>query len=70
MNLDDLFADWATRQQLTPLESDTIRSRVLAENSSAPDVDWLWDLLRPVTSLLDGPHRLHDTLSRPHVRPV
>jgi hypothetical protein len=23
-------------------------------------IDWLWGLMRPVTSLLDGPHRLHD----------
>jgi hypothetical protein len=26
------------------------------------DADWLWDLLRPVTALLDGPHRFQETL--------
>jgi hypothetical protein len=27
------------------------------------DADWLWDLLRPVTALLDGPNRFNETLS-------
>jgi hypothetical protein len=32
------------------------------------DTDWLWGLLRPVTDLLDGPHRLHETLAWPKPR--
>jgi hypothetical protein len=32
------------------------------------DADWLWGLLRPVTDLLDGPHRLHETLAWPKPR--
>ena len=68
--LDQALADWAARHQLTDAQSSAIRARIQAEKDGAPDVEWLWDLLRPVTSLLEGPHRLHDTLSRPYVRPV
>ena len=68
--LDQALADWAARHQLTEAQSSAIRARIQAEKAGAPDVEWLWDLLRPVTSLLEGPHRLHDTLSRPYVRPV
>jgi hypothetical protein len=68
--LDQALADWAARHQLTHAQSSAIRARIQAEKTSAPDVEWLWDLLRPVTSLLEGPHRLYDTLSRPYVRPV
>ena len=70
MSLDALLTDWAARHQLTQAESAAIRGLVLPGNEHEPDVEWLWDLLRPVTSLLEGPHRLHDTLSRPYVRPV
>jgi hypothetical protein len=70
MSLDTLLTDWAVRHQLTEAESAAIRRQVVPRNQPDPDVEWLWDLLRPVTALLDGPHRLHDTLSRPYVRPV
>jgi hypothetical protein len=69
--LDALLARWADRHQLTEAHIETIRAAALGESSpptSEPDADWLWDLLRPVTALLDGPHRLHDTLTRPYTR--
>jgi hypothetical protein len=67
--LDDLLARWAERRQLSEAQIESIRATALGETSgttSEPDGDWLWDLLRPVTALLDGPHRLHDTLTRPY----
>jgi hypothetical protein len=69
--LDDLLARWAERNALTETEIQSIRTTALGLSTlkvSDPDVDWLWDLLRPVTTLLDGPHRLQDTLMRPYSR--
>ena len=64
--LDDLLARWAASQRLTQAQSDTIRATVMREG--AEDQDWLSDLLRPVTALLDGPHNLYDTLSRAYAK--
>jgi hypothetical protein len=69
--LDSLLGQWADAQRLTAAQSDFVRARVLAEAASAEedmDVDWLRDLLRPVTALLDGPHGLHEMLSRGYAR--
>jgi hypothetical protein len=69
--LDDLLARWADRNALTQSEIESVRATALGLSSSTvsdADVDWLWDLLRPVTALLDGPHRLQDTLMRPYAR--
>ncbi len=71
LTMDDLLLRWADRNALTETEIESIRAAALGLSTSKlsePDVDWLWDLLRPVTTLLDGPHRLHDTLMRPYAR--
>jgi hypothetical protein len=70
-NLDELLGRWALSQQLSPTQVEALRSTVRGArvgNTDAPDVDWLWGLMRPVTTLLDGPHRLHDTLWRPYAQ--
>ena len=61
--LDDLLASWASAHRLTSAETEAIRGAVMRDG--VDDEDWLSDLLRPVTALLDGPHNLYDTLSRP-----
>jgi len=68
-NLDELLGRWAASQQLSTAQVESIRrvARGAADgNQDAPDVDWLWSLMRPVTSLLDGPHGLQDMLWRPY----
>jgi hypothetical protein len=60
--LDDLLARWAASQRLSQVQSDAIRAAVVRDGAN--DEDWLNDLLRPVTALLDGPHNLYETLSR------
>ena len=66
--LDDVVARWAQQQQLTEAESATMRSAILAGagGDSDDDPDWLWDLLKPVTALLDGPRPLREQLARAH----
>lgn len=69
--LDDLLAQWANRHALTAAEIDRVRSVALgtsAVKAGEPDVEWMWDLLRPVTALLNGPHRLQDRLMKPYSR--
>jgi hypothetical protein len=64
--LDALLARWAGRYQLTDEQAGAVRAAILQSTAEPPvelDADWLWGLLRPVTSLLDGPHRLNDRLS-------
>jgi hypothetical protein len=69
--LEALLERWAEAYRLTPAESASIHAAVLTRSASdspaethVVDDEWLWKLLRPVTELLDGPHRLHDTLMR------
>jgi hypothetical protein len=69
MTLDELLSRWAASQQLSAAQVESVRrvARGAADgNQDAPDVDWLRGLMRPVTSLLDGPHRLQDTLWHPY----
>jgi hypothetical protein len=69
MTLDDALANWAATQRLTGAHSQAIRAAVLREaQADELDVDWLHGLLRPVTALLDGPHGLHETLSRAYLK--
>jgi hypothetical protein len=55
-DLDSLLGAWAAAHRLSDRDIATVRSNVRAA-VGAPDpsldVDWLWNLLRPVTSLLD-----------------
>jgi hypothetical protein len=50
-----LLSNWATTQRLDARQSDAIRANVLATTraEAAFDSDWLWSLLRPVTSLME-----------------
>jgi hypothetical protein len=68
-HLDDLLGRWAASQQLTTAQVEAVRRvarGAVDGNQDAPDVDWLWSLMRPVTTLLDGPHRQQDTIWRPY----
>jgi hypothetical protein len=68
-HLDELLGRWAVCLQVCWAQVVAVRgvARGAADgNQDAPDVDWLWSLMRPVTTLLDGPHRLQDTLWRPY----
>ena len=71
INLDELLGRWAATQQLSSQQVEAVRLAARGEfdTSSPPvDADWVWGLMRPVTTLLDGPHRLHDTLWRPYAQ--
>ena len=68
LSLDALLGDWATQQRLSPREAATIGDRIVATESAALEQERLWQLLRPVTALLQGPHALHAQLSRPYLR--
>jgi hypothetical protein len=57
MNLDQLLGQWADRHQLTNSEAVAIRSAVIHAETEL-DADWLWQLLEPVTNLLDRHTRL------------
>jgi hypothetical protein len=52
-----LLSAWAAQQRMTSGEVSVLRARILAsasaEAAEAPDADWLWSLLKPVTRLLD-----------------
>ena len=65
-DLDELLGRWANVHRLTAARASAVRAAIL-EASAEPrvelDADWLWGLLRPVTSLLDGPNRFNETLS-------
>ena len=62
--LDDLLARWAVSYQLSAAEAASVRRAAMREKDEEIDADWLWDLMRPVTRLLDGPRPLIDTLMR------
>jgi hypothetical protein len=65
--LDRLLEQWATTQRLTDADIARIRASVTSRHQSEAnefDSDRMWDLLRPMTRLLRGPHSLHDTLMR------
>ena len=67
--LDELLAHWADRYRLSNAEAVAIRDAIYradigSVDSKDIDAAWLWNLLRPVTNLLDGPHPLYDTLMR------
>ncbi|HET6315799.1 MAG TPA: hypothetical protein VFG86_05030 [Chloroflexota bacterium] len=65
--LDELLAQWARSHQLTYAQSEQIRGAIV-RSEGQQDEDWLYDLLRPVTALLDGPHNLYDTLSQGYLK--
>jgi len=53
--LSRLPSNWAATQGLSATNVASIRANVIASTpgEKALDVDWLWNLMRPVTSLLD-----------------
>ena len=53
--LEDLLAEWGATHRLTAPQTATVRANVLANVESRFDADWLWSLLRPVTSLIEQP---------------
>jgi hypothetical protein len=59
--LDSLLDRWATAHRLTDERAAAVRESIL--RPAKLDSDWLWGLLQPVTSLLDGPNRLNDMLA-------
>jgi hypothetical protein len=59
--LEVLLARWAAIHRLTDERAAAVRESIL--QPATLDGDWLWGLMRPVTSLLDGPNRLNDMLS-------
>jgi hypothetical protein len=76
--LEALLGRWANAHRLTEARASAVHAAILAashEPRAEPrfvqrdeprvelDADWLWGLLRPVTSLLDGPNRFNETLS-------
>jgi hypothetical protein len=67
MTLDDLLAAWAGRHRLTDAEAARVRDAIVRSEAEL-DQERLWDLLRPVTALLEGPHALHERLIRPYPR--
>ena len=65
-DLDALLVRWAASHRLTDEQSSAVYAAILQSTSEPQvelDADWFWGLLRPVTSLLDGPNRLNHTLS-------
>jgi hypothetical protein len=69
MSLDNLLDSWAADNRLSVAQSDAIRAAALhSADSEELDAEWLRGLLRPVTNLLDGPHALYETLSRPTLK--
>jgi hypothetical protein len=54
--LNRLLSEWAARHRLDDREATMIRANVLATTRPEPalDADWLWALLRPVTSLMES----------------
>ncbi|MBV9172472.1 MAG: hypothetical protein JOZ81_20550 [Chloroflexi bacterium] len=63
MTLDELVRRWSAQQQLTDAEALSVRKAILPTDSEL-EGEWLWDLLTPVTSLLDGPRSLSEMLGR------
>lgn len=57
-SLEQLLADWAATRRLTDVQIASIRATVLASREARTehelDADWLWSLLRPLTSLIDN----------------
>ncbi len=53
--LSRLLADWAVAQRISAAQAGEIHANVIASapDERALDVDWLWNLMWPVTSLLD-----------------
>ena len=63
MRLDDLIQGWSAQQRLTAAEARDVRGRILQSESDL-EADRLWDLLAPVTNLLDGKRSLSEMLGR------
>jgi hypothetical protein len=63
-SLDALLSGWAAQQRLSDAEAARVREAVVGAESPPLDQERLWNLLRPVTSLLEGPRSLHLQLSR------
>jgi len=61
--LDGLLARWAGIHRLTAAQAEVMHAAILRETTVEFDADWLLGLLRPVTSLLDGPNGLNVTLA-------
>jgi hypothetical protein len=63
---DTLLNRWGALRRLDDNQASAVRAairQVAAEPPAELDADWLWGLLRPVTSLLDGPNPFSETLS-------
>jgi hypothetical protein len=63
-SLDLLLERWAETYRLTPAQSASVRASILRQGEPEIDPDWMWNLLRPVTTLLDGPRPLHEMMMR------
>jgi hypothetical protein len=50
--LDRLLATWTAAHRLTEAQSVEVHQRVVASQEPL-DADWLWNVLQPVTSLLE-----------------
>ena len=50
--LDRLLAAWTATNRLTDSQVNDVRQRVIASQEPL-DADWLWNVLEPVTSLLE-----------------
>ena len=64
--LDTLLTRWAAVRRLDDKQASAVYVAILQATAEPPaelDADWFWALLRPVTSLLDGPNRFSETLS-------
>jgi hypothetical protein len=62
--LDELLARWSVSYRLSAAEVASVRRTAMREEQNEIDAEWLWDLMRPVTRLLDGPRPLRETLMR------
>jgi hypothetical protein len=59
-DLDVLLSRWAGSRRLTEAQIAELRERVLASAAEADvelDADWMWSMLRPMTSLLERSFR-------------
>jgi hypothetical protein len=65
--LDTLLTRWAAVRRLDDKQANALHAAIVQRAAEQPpaevDADWLWGLLRPVTSLLDGPNPFYETLS-------
>jgi hypothetical protein len=63
-NLDQLLERWAEAYRVTPAQASAMRESILRQAEPDVDPEWMWNLLRPVTKLLDGPRPLHEMMMR------